>query len=91
MDDMRLLHGVSLLCAYLRRASLDPSIATSPAGTAECCSAQHVDAAASFAGRCQQNCTAWPRALCHHKPHSHTATLSVLDFRSAEKWVRPRY
>ena len=28
-------------------------------------------------------------SLCHHKPRSHTATLSVLDFRSANKWVPP--
>ena len=51
--------------------------------------AWHLESMVIRAGHCHQNCDLWPRSLCHHKPRSHTATLSVLDFRSAEKWARP--
>ena len=43
----------------------------------------------SIAGSCHQGCQLSPRSLCPHKPHSHTATLNMLDFRTTEKWVAP--
>ena len=37
-------------------------------------------------GQCNQGCQVLPWSLCHHKPQSHTATLSVLDMR-VKGWV----